>query len=138
MDSRIFDPIQSGPPSGASLETTVRRPTRLKRKAAAWFFAAFLAIQIAVPLFQLILAPRPARFGWQMYSVVSAAPRFELSMRDGAARPLDIAPYVTSMRADVPLVQFLPPHLCALFPDAAAVSYALDGGARTGTYQCNS
>jgi hypothetical protein len=139
MDSRSFDPIQSGPPSGAaSLQTAAPRSAQLKRQAAAWFFVAFLAIQIAVPVIQLIWSPRPARFGWQMYSVVSKPPRFELIMRDGTARPLDITPYVTSMRADVPLVRFLPPHLCKLFPDAAAVSYALDDGARTGTYQCNS
>jgi hypothetical protein len=139
MESRSFDPPQSDLPSGAaSLQTTAPRATQLKRQVVAWFFAAFLAIQIAVPLVQLVWSPRPARFGWQMYSVVSAAPRFELIMRDGATRPLDITPYVTSLRADVPIARFLPPHLCTLFPDATAVSYALDGGARTGTYQCNS
>jgi hypothetical protein len=109
-----------------------------RRMLAAGFMIVFLAIQIAVPLIQLVWAPRPARFGWQMYSVVSAAPHFELILRDGATRTLDIAPYVTSMRADVPIAHFLPPHLCALFPDAAAVSYVLDSGAGTGTYQCNS
>jgi hypothetical protein len=120
------------------MQAAAPHSSRLKRQAAAWFFVAFLAIQLAAPLVQLFWAPRPARFGWQMYSVVSKPPRFELIMRDGAAQPLDISPYVTSMRADVPLARFLPPHLCKLFPDAAAVSYALDGGATVGTYKCTS
>jgi hypothetical protein len=110
---------------------------RRRRAAAASFFVAFLAIQLAVPIVQLLWAPRPARFGWQMYSVVSAQPRFELIMRDGATRSLDISPYVTSMRGDVPLARFLPAHLCMLFPDAAAVHYQMDQGAQAGTHQCD-
>jgi hypothetical protein len=101
------------------------------------FFVVFLAAQILIPLAQLAWSPRPARFGWQMYSVVSNAPRFDLVMRDGTANPLDITPYVTSLRADVPLARFLPPHLCILFPDAAAVHYQIDDGSQAGTYQCD-
>jgi hypothetical protein len=104
---------------------------------AACFFVVFLAAQIVIPLAQLAWAPRPARFGWQMYSVVSAAPRFELIMRDRATKPLDITPYVTSVRGDVPLARFLPPHLCMRFPDAAAVHYQMDDGSQAGTYQCD-
>ena len=103
----------------------------------ACFFIVFLTVQILMPLAQLAWSPRPARFGWQMYSVVSSAPNFELIMRDGAAKPLDIRPYVTSLRGDVPLARFLPPHLCGLFPDAAAVHYQMDDGSQAGTYQCN-
>jgi hypothetical protein len=114
-----------------------RSAGRAAHAVAICFFLVFLAIQLAVPLVQLVTAPRPARFGWQMYSVVSAPPRFSLIMRDGAARPLDIGPYVTSMRADVPLTRFLPAHLCALFPDAAAVDYQMADGSQAGTYQCN-
>jgi hypothetical protein len=104
---------------------------------AACFFVVFLAAQILIPLAQLAWSPRPARFGWQMYSVVSAAPRFELILRDGAVKPLDITPYVTSLRGDVPLAHFLPPHLCMLFPDAAAVHYQMDDGSQAGTHRCD-
>jgi hypothetical protein len=97
----------------------------------------FLAAQILIPLAQLAWSPRPARFGWQMYSVVSVAPHFELIMRDGAVKSLDITPYVTSLRGDVPLARFLPAHLCRLFPDAAAVHYQMDDGSQAGTYQCD-
>lgn len=104
---------------------------------AACFFIVFLAAQILIPLAQLAWAPRPARFGWQMYSVASAAPVFELIMRDGGSKQIDITPYVTSLRGDVPLVRFLPPHLCALFPDADAIHYQMDDGSQAGTYQCH-
>jgi hypothetical protein len=104
---------------------------------AACFFVVFLAVQLLMPLAQLVWSPRPARFGWQMYSVTSAAPNFELIMHDGSAKPIDITPYVTSLRGDVPLAHFLPPHLCKLFPDAAAVHYQMDDGSQAGTYQCN-
>jgi hypothetical protein len=105
---------------------------------AACFFVVFLAAQAVIPLAQMVWSPRPARFGWQMYSVISSAPHFELITRDGATKPLDITPYVTSLRADVPLARFLPPHLCTLFPDAAAIHYAMDDGSQAGTYPCNS
>ena len=104
---------------------------------AACFFVVFLAAQVLIPLAQLVWSPRPARFGWQMYSVISAAPRFELVMSDGATKPVDITPYVTSLRGDVPLGHFLPAHLCALFPDVVAVSYQIDDGSQAGTYPCN-
>jgi hypothetical protein len=103
---------------------------------AACFFVGFLAAQLAIPLIQLAWSPRPARFGWQMYSVISAAPRFELIMHDGTAKPLDIRPYVTSMRGDVPLARFLPPHLCTLFPDATAIHYQMDDRSQAGIYPC--
>ena len=104
---------------------------------AACFFVIFLAAQLLIPLAQLAWSPRPARFGWQMYSVVSVAPHFELIMRDGDVKSLDITPYVTSLRGDVPLARFLPPHLCMLFPDAAAIHYQKDDGSQAGTYQCD-
>ncbi len=104
---------------------------------AACFFGVFLAAQLLIPLAQFVWAPRPARFGWQMYAVASAAPRFDLIMRDGAAKPLDITPYVTSLRGDVPFARFLPPHLCTLFPDAVAVRYQMNDGSQAGTYQCD-
>ena len=114
-----------------------QRHRSLSTIIAACFFVAFLAVQIVIPLIQLAWSPRPARFGWQMYSVGSATPRFELIMRDGTDKPLDITPYVTSLRGDVPLVRFLPPHLCTLFPEAAAVRYQTDDGLQAGTYQCD-
>jgi hypothetical protein len=113
------------------------RRTPLLITIAACFFIVFLAAQVLIPLAQLAWSPRPARFGWQMYSVVSAAPRFELLMHDGAKKPLDITPYVTSMRGDVPLGRALPPHLCRLFPNAAAIYYQMDDGSQAGTHQCD-
>ncbi len=114
-----------------------QRRTLLSGRIAVCFFIVFLAAQLLIPLVQLAWSPRPARFGWQMYSVVSVVPHFELIMRDGAVMPLDITPYVTSLRGDVPLARFLPAHLCTLFPDATAVHYQMDDGSQAGTDQCH-
>jgi hypothetical protein len=127
---------RSRPPASDYRETSPISRRRAANAIAMCFFVGFLALQIVVPLAQLAWSPRPARFGWQMYSVISAAPRFELMLHNGTAKPLDVRPYVTSMRGDVPLARFLPPHLCTLFPDAAAIKYQMDDGSQAGTFQC--
>jgi hypothetical protein len=132
MSSLGPDPATSGA-SGSAVRSQRRFFT--STQIAAGFFVVFLAIQLAVPIVQLVWAPRPARFGWQMYSVTSAAPRFDLVLRDGTSQPVAIEPYVASVRGDVPLARFLPRHLCGLFPHAAAVRYHLVDGS-SGVYQC--
>jgi hypothetical protein len=124
----------------ASLETIPgvaqpQAPTRAEILAAG-VCLAFLAFQLALPVAQLIWASRPARFGWQMYSAASAPPRFELIAADGSAQPVDIAPYVASLRGDVPVARFLPPHLCILFPHTVAVRYQAPVTAPPRTYPC--
>jgi hypothetical protein len=124
-------------PGNETVDVASLRRRRFVRLAAAGFFVAFLAIQVVMPIVQLVSAQRPARFGWQMYSVISDAPDFELILRDGTAQPIDIRPYVASLRGDVPLARFVPPHLCTLFPNAAAVHYRIDDETQMGTYQCD-
>lgn len=88
--------------------------------AAAAFFVLFLLLQIGVPLVRLA-KPRPARFGWQMYSAKLQRPRFSLVMRDGTTRPADLHPYVPQSRGEVDLERALPQHLCRAMPDVASV-----------------
>jgi hypothetical protein len=138
MTSDRYDAHRSGA-SGELAPGHMLAPRRMRaaEMAAAIFFIVFLAVQLAVPIVQLLSAPRPARFGWQMYSVRSVPPRFDLLLRDGTSQPVALDSYVTSLRADVPLVRFLPPHLCRLFPQAAAVRWQQDGGSESGTFICN-
>ena len=130
------------PPAAEASDSTVRAPRPRRARIAeimiACFFVVFLTVQVAVPIGQMLWAPRPARFGWQMYSVVSAAPQFDLMLRDGSTQPVAIEAYVTSLRSDVPLARYLPPHLCRLFPQAAAVRYQMHDGSQSGTYRCAS
>lgn len=114
---------------------TPRRP-RWTQFAVACFFVVFLALQALVPIFQLLVAPRPARFGWQMFSISAPPPDFAIVRADGSSTPIAIEPYVASARGDVPLAQFLPAHLCRVVPGAAAVRVQQPGAQQAEVFQC--
>ena len=105
------------------------------RVAAAAFFALFLVIQTAVPLI-LLGAPRPARFGWQMFSGRQQRARFSLIMRDGTRQPVNLGLYVAQSRGEVDLEDALPPHLCRVVPELAAVQITAHGSSRTRVHPC--
>jgi hypothetical protein len=107
------------------------------RAIATAFFVGFLIIQVIEPIVQLVWAPRPARFGWQMFSVSAPPPSFVVTLDDGTTKPIAIEPFVTSLRGDVPLSQFLPPHLCRVVPHVVAVRYQSHEASQSGTYLCS-
>lgn len=111
-------------------------PAWRSRSAIAALCTIFVLVQLLVPAAQLIWAARPARFGWQMFSVSAPPPDFAIELRDGTTEPLDIKPYVVSLRGDVPLAQFLPPHVCRVVPGVVAVRYRLPGALHSEAYQC--
>ena len=102
---------------------------------ATVFFVLFLAIQTAVPLVQL-WAPRPARFGWQMFTGTPQRPRFSLVMRDGTRRPADPGRYVAHSRGEVDLEKALPQHLCRVVPDLASVQITAPDSKQPRVYKC--
>jgi len=83
--------------------------------------SAFLAIQIAVPAWQLT-QPRPARFGWQMYAAGAPASGFSAVGRDGSVTAVVLESYVVRRRDDLDLLRYLPPAICAR-TGAVAVRY---------------
>jgi hypothetical protein len=97
-----------------------------KSARAALFCGAFLTLQIVVPLVQLA-SPRPARFGWHMWSARRTPSRFLVILRDGTTRPADLARYVGLGRGEMDLDTALPPHLCRVVPDATAVEIRSPG-----------
>jgi hypothetical protein len=105
------------------------------RVAANTFFVLFLLIQTAVPLVQL-WAPRPARFGWQMFSATQQRPRFSLVMRDGTRRPANLRLYVAQSRGEVDLEKALPRHLCRVVPDVASVQITAPDSKQPRVYKC--
>jgi len=107
------------------------------RAIATTFFVGFLIVQVLTPIVQLISAPRPARFGWQMFSVSAPPPSFAVTLDDGTTRPIAIELFVTSLRGDVPLSQFLPPHLCRVVPHVVAVRYQFHEASQSETYLCS-
>ena len=95
------------------------------------FVVLFLSIQIIVPAVKL-MSPRPARFGWHMWTVKPPRRHVVLLMRDGTTRPADLRPYLAQGRGELDLDDVLPPHLCRMIPDVAAVHYR---SRRTATIQ---
>jgi hypothetical protein len=79
-----------------------------------------LLTQFALPA-ALLLAPRPARWGWQMYSTTSPAVALTLLGADGAATPLDTGDYLGWNRGEIDAATALPPFVCAQHPGARAV-----------------
>ena len=103
--------------------------------AATAFFVLFLLIQTAVPLVQL-WAPRPARFGWQMFSAKQQRARFSLVLHDGTVQPAKLDLYVAQSRGEVDLEEALPPHLCRVVPDLAAVQITAPDAKQPRLYKC--
>ena len=86
--------------------------------------ASYLAIQIGIPLRQL-QAPRPARFGWQMYSALNT-PRLYTSVRaDGSTERIDIGQYVSQLRAEADFARALPSAICDKHPEAIEVRFRI-------------
>ena len=113
----------------------VSGPWTAESLAAAAFFVLFLMIQTAVPLVQL-WAPRPARFGWQMFSARQSRARFSLVLRDGAVQPVKLDLYVAQSRGEVDLEEALPRHLCRVVPDLTAVQITAPSAKQPRFYQC--
>ncbi len=106
---------------------------RARKQASILFCAAFLAVQVAVPAWQLS-QPRPARFGWQMYSGIKPQPRMFTITEDGGQREVDLRRHVGYQRIDLDYVAFLPPHLCQTIPGVQAVRVQI--GEKSETREC--
>ena len=104
-------------------------------KVALVFIFLFLSIQITVPVVKL-MSPRPARFGWHMWTTTPPRRDVVLLMRDGSSRHADLRPYVAQARGELDLDHVLPSHLCRMMPDVAAVRYRSDRTANTQTHTC--
>jgi hypothetical protein len=106
--------------------------------AAATFFLLFLLVQTLVPAV-LLWAPRPARFGWQMFSAKPRVFRYVLVLRDGTSRPVELGRYLAQSRGEVAMDEALPPHLCRVVPGLASVrvvSAAAAAGESARIYEC--
>lgn len=78
---------------------------------------AYLGVQVGLPLLQLA-KPRPARFGWQMYSAVRPVDVFIV---DASGARYAIAPHrLDVFRGDLDPLVAITPALCAS-PDVIRV-----------------
>src|SRR5262245_22432804 len=104
--------------------------------AAAVFCATFLTVQIAIPIVQLT-SPRPARFGWQMSTARPRSPQFYIVMTDGTVRLADGSVYLALSRGEMDAAAVLPPHLCRMMPDIAAVEIRPRDSDAVQLYRCH-
>lgn len=77
----------------------------------ALFVIAFIVIQLAVPVLALA-QPRPARYGWQMYTAVPSLPRVTVEDADGRTQSVDVTDLVARGRAAADFSAALVDHLC--------------------------
>lgn len=91
--------------------------------AGGWPDRAVLAVVVAifaVPALILVIGPKPARFGFQMYSGYGD-PSAAWQDASGAWHRVDLAEQLASERSEVDWTLSLPDQLCARLPDAVAV-----------------
>ncbi len=95
--------------------------SRTATRARAALSLVFLSLQVAVPT-ALLFGPRPARFGWQMFSAHTTAPVFAVEHADGSRALVDVDDYFAFRRGDLDPAVFdrLPAHLCRI--DATVVT----------------
>ena len=92
--------------------------------------AFFMAAQIGVATYQLS-KPRPARFGWQMYSGIREALAYGVVSGDGSVEWVQRADYFGNFRIDLDdIVEPAAELMCSRRPDATAVRANYLGGAQ--------
>jgi hypothetical protein len=79
--------------------------------AIAAFMGVFLAWQLAVPAVAL-LADRPARFGWQMYSARPELPKAWTVDESGVETPIEMDRVFAQLRAEIDFGESLRAALC--------------------------
>lgn len=87
----------------------------------AAFILLFGLVQIVLPAFMLS-EPRPARFGWHMFTQGRTRGDFAVVHADGTRTKVRIADYAVSDRPEVDFHAVLPAHLCRVIPEAQAIA----------------
>jgi hypothetical protein len=84
----------------------------LRRRFLVAAVVAFLAAQVLVPAVALF-GPRPARFGWHMYSALPPVPEAWAVTADGTREQVDLGNLFAVQRAEIDYVAVLRAGLCA-------------------------
>jgi hypothetical protein len=79
---------------------------------AAALFVAIAVVQVGVPVRQFV-EPRPARFGWHMYSNLNPPPLAWVEGADGERTEVDVMQVLGDTRAEISWSGPLAERLCA-------------------------
>jgi hypothetical protein len=98
--------------------------TRLTSVASGAFFLAYLGVQLVYPAMAWV-RPGYEHFTWHMYSGLHDRPDVVVVFADGTTRDLGLLTRrdspVRVLGPSVDLGRFVPPRLCAIWPDAREV-----------------
>jgi len=97
---------------------------RSSRLIAGLVIGLFVVVQLAVPISRFD-SDRAMRFGWQMFSASYPPTNFVVETQDDQV-DIELTDFMVDPRADVDVLRWLPPHLCAIIPGAILVTW--DGG----------
>lgn len=102
------------------------------RALPAAFVAAFLVVQVAVPIRQLF-DDRPSRFGWHMYSGLPQLPSAWTVASDGTETPVDLDVRLAGQRGEIDYGSVLPVALCV---EPGVVAVRLERGGTSEHVPC--
>jgi len=98
----------SEPDSEVALGTPPRR-----RGIGEVVLTALIVIQLLIPTI-LLINPRPARFGWQMYTTAADLPLMTAIDAAGNERPIAVERLLAGPRAEIDYVPLLVAQGCGL------------------------
>ena len=96
--------------------------------AAAAFIGMYILWQVVVPA-SALLASRPARFGWQMYSARPDLPKAWATDASGLETPIDMEQVFAQVRAEIDFSAALRSAVCA---SSGAVAVRIQDPQRAG------
>ncbi|HET6379431.1 MAG TPA: hypothetical protein VFH63_00135 [candidate division Zixibacteria bacterium] len=82
-----------------------------RRRLLTVLVGAFLIVQVGVPVVALF-GPRPARFGWHMYSALPPLPEVSIVHADGTEEPVDLGTFFAVQRAEIDYADAVRRRLC--------------------------
>lgn len=104
---------------------------RWSRPAAIAFIVVWLTVQLAVPIAGLTNDPPAERFVWKMFSTSTPRPEFVVHT-DSRTESVDLDAITARLRADLPLTETIPEHICQITSGAISVTW------ENGSFSCRS
>ncbi len=93
---------------------------RIRGVASVALLTVALAVMVGVPTLALF-ADRPARFGWQMYTVAFPAPRGWIREADDSLREIDFLDRFAVLRGDLSEPDAVARAVCRFMPGETVV-----------------
>ena len=85
--------------------------TSSARMMRRWLVVVSVIAMVAVPT-AAMFEPRPARFGWQMFTAMAPVPAAWVETTDGNERPVDVGALLVHPRPEADLAPALAELLC--------------------------